>query len=113
MLGAMGDYQLTLRIYPNWREIIVFSSDGPKPRVLLDSARFKVVLVGLEAGQKIPPHPAPDAAYHVLEGSGWMIVAGERIAVQPGAIIVVPKGTARGFEAQTRLAFIGARDADE
>lgn len=101
------------RVYPNWRDTVVFTADGPKPQFLLDSAKFKVVLVGLEAGQKLPTHPAPEAVYHVLEGSGWMNVAGERIAVEAGVVVVVPAGVPRGFEAKTRLAFMGSRGGDE
>jgi len=104
---------MTPVVYPHWQDKVVFSSDGPKPQFLLDTAQFKVVLVGLEAGQKIPPHPAPGAVYHVLDGSGWILVGDLRIAVEPGAMIVVPAGEPRGFEAQTRLAFIGSRGAKE
>jgi quercetin dioxygenase-like cupin family protein len=104
---------MTSIVYPNWQDKIVFSADGPQPQILLDSDKFKVVLVGLNAGQKIPQHPAPSAVYHVLEGSGWILVADERIAVEAGATVVVPEGELRGFEARTRLAFIGSRGADE
>jgi quercetin dioxygenase-like cupin family protein len=100
-------------IYANWRDKVVFAADGPKPQFLLDSPKFKVVLVGLEAGQKLPTHPAPEAVYHVLEGSGTMLVGGERIAVEAGVIVVVAAGVPRGFEAKTRLAFMGSRGADE
>jgi quercetin dioxygenase-like cupin family protein len=95
-----------------WRDKVVFSAEGPKPQVLLESPRFRVVLVGLEAGQRIPPHPAPEAVYQVLDGSGTMLVGGERIAVEAGSLVVVPSGVARGFEATTRLAFAGSRGGD-
>ncbi len=98
------------KLYPDWREIIAFSADGPNPQKLLETETLTTVLVGLEAGQKIPPHPASVATYHFLEGSGWMIVDGERLAVQPGATVVIPDGaTSRGVEAETRLAFLGTR----
>jgi quercetin dioxygenase-like cupin family protein len=97
---------------PNWRERVVFAPDGPKPQTLLDTPQFRVIVAGLEPGQKIPQHPAPAAVYTVLEGSGWMFVAGERFAVEQGSTVVVPAGATRGFEATTRLVFIGARGAD-
>ena len=104
---------MTSVVYPNWRDQVVFSADGPKPKVLLESPHFKVVLVGLEPGQKIPVHPAPAAVYHVLDGSGWITVAGERVAIEPGALVVVAEGAPRGFEARTRLVFMGSRGAGQ
>ncbi|MBI1800791.1 MAG: hypothetical protein HY259_00890 [Chloroflexi bacterium] len=96
-------------VYPNWRDTVRFSADGPQPQVLLESDKVKVVLVGLEAGQRLPLHPAPGAAYHILEGSGWFLLNAERIAVKAGATVVAADGDRRGFEAETRLAFLGAR----
>ncbi len=97
------------KLYPNWQEAIVFSADGPQPQKLLETETLTAVLVGLEAGQKLPPHPAPAATYHFLEGSGWMIVDDSRLAVQPGATVVVPDGASRSVEAETQLAFLGMR----
>ncbi len=100
-----------IKLYPNWQEVITFSKDGPQPKKLLETETLTAVMVGLEAGQKLPPHPAPAATYHFLEGSGQMIVAGERLPVEAGATVVVPDGTTRGIEAETQLAFLGVRAA--
>ena len=35
----------------------VFAKDGPKPQFLIDTPKFKTLVVGLEAGQQIPLHP--------------------------------------------------------
>ena len=40
-----------------------------------------------------------------------MIVDGERLAIRPGATVVVPEGAVRGVEAETRLAFLGSQSA--
>lgn len=96
-------------LYPDWRTRVVFAAEGPKPQVLMENAKFKVVLGGLEAGQKIPPHPEGESVFHFLEGTGWMSVDGERFAVTPGATVVTPAGAQRGIEAETRLAFLAAR----
>lgn len=98
-------------LYSDWREHVVFADDGPKPQKLLETSTFRAVLVGLEPGQRIPPHPAPASAYYILDGTGWMIVDGERLAIRPGATVVVPDGAVRGVEAETRLAFLGAQAA--
>lgn len=98
-------------LYPNWKEKVVFSADGPQPQVLAENEKLKVIVAGLEPGQKIPPHPEASAMYHFLEGTGWMIVDDERFAVGPGATVVMPDGAKRGIEAETRLAFLAARVA--
>lgn len=92
----------------DWKSIVEYSPDGPKHHVLVDTKAYRAVLVGVEAGGKIPPHPSTDATYHVLEGSGWMIVEGERFPISTGSTVVVPAQAVRGVEAQTRLAFLGS-----
>jgi quercetin dioxygenase-like cupin family protein len=77
----------------------------------MENDKFKVILAGLEPGQKIPPHPEAQAMYHFLEGAGAMIVDGERLAVEAGATVITPQGAVRGVEAETRLAFLAARVA--
>ncbi len=94
-----------------WQDKVVYSKESPQPCVLIENEKMKVVLVGLEPGQKLPPHPAPVGVYHFLEGKGWMIVDGERYTVSAGVIVVAPEGAKRGVEAETRLAFIGVRGA--
>ena len=97
----------------DWKEKVDYSPEGPQPQPLIATDKLKSVLVGLESGQKIPSHPAPTAVYHFLDGSGWMIVDGERFPVQAGATIVVPEGAARGVEAETKLAFLGTHSGEK
>lgn len=87
----------------------VFGADGPKPQFLLDLPHFKVLVVGLEAGQQIPLHPGETAMYHFLEGEGLMTVDNETFAVKPGATVLAPAGAARGINAKTRLVFLGSK----
>lgn len=93
----------------NWREKITYSREGPQPRVLMETDEYRVILAGLEPGAKIPPHPEAGAIYHILEGSGWMTVNDQRLAVRDGSIVAVPHGGTRGLEAETRLAFLAVR----
>jgi quercetin dioxygenase-like cupin family protein len=96
-------------IYTDWREKAVFSPTGLAPQVLLENEKLKALIGALEAGQRIPPHPEALGMYHFLEGSGWMTVDGERLAVSAGTTVFVPQGVERGIEAETRLAFLAAR----
>lgn len=96
-------------LFSNWQEKVVYSREGPQPQVLMVNDKVKVIVAGLEPGQKIPEHAEATAMYHFLEGSGWMLVDGERLAVSSGATVVMPEGTVRGMEAETRLAFLATR----
>ncbi len=97
------------QLYPDWKEVVVFSPNGPSPQMLLETDKLVVVVVGLETGQKISPHNAPASVFHILEGSGWMTVNGERLPVKQGATVIVPDGGSRGVEAETKLVFLGAQ----
>jgi quercetin dioxygenase-like cupin family protein len=101
----------TATLYPDWKEIIVYGSDGPQPTVLMANEKAKSLVAGLEPGAKIPDHAESQALYHFLEGTGWMTVDGERLPVKAGSTIVMPQGAVRGLEAETRLAFIAVRIA--
>jgi quercetin dioxygenase-like cupin family protein len=98
-------------LYPNWHDQVVYAPDGPRPQVLADVGHLKVIVAGLQPGQRIPEHPEAAAVYHFLDGRGWMQVDGERIAVQAGSTVITPAGACRGVEAETSLAFLAARAA--
>jgi quercetin dioxygenase-like cupin family protein len=96
-------------LVPDWRAKVVFSPDGPQPTILSNDESARVVIAGLEAGQQLPPHTSGLGIYHFLEGTGWMTVDGERLEVAAGATVIVPQGSERGIEAETRLAFLATR----
>ncbi len=98
-------------LYPDWKENVVYGTDGPQPHVLLANEKVKALVAGLAPGAKIPEHAEAQALYHFLAGTGWMIVDGERIAVTAGSTITMPEGTVRGMEAETELAFMAVRIA--
>lgn len=102
--------ELDLEIYLNQtKSRAVFAADGPKPQFLVDLPDFKVLVVGLEAGQQIPPHPDVTAMYHFLEGTGEMRVDDQRYAIQPGVTVIAPNGAARGMTAESRVVFLGSK----
>lgn len=102
----------SLIVYPRWEDAVVFDDQGPAPRVLIETDRLKVVIVGLTAGQVVPRHAATEAVYHFLDGTGTMTVEDETFAVSAGTTIVVPDGRNRGITATTDIAFLGTRPAD-
>jgi quercetin dioxygenase-like cupin family protein len=91
------------------RERAAFSPAGPRQDVLLDSDHMKSLIAGIEPGQRIPVHPEGLSVYYFVEGTGWMTVDGERYAVGPGTVLVLPNGAARGLEVDTRLIFVATR----
>ncbi len=100
----------TIDIYfPAIKDRAVLAADGPKPQFLHDTAGFKVLVAGLEAGQQIPLHPDQAALYHFLEGEGLMTVGEETYRVAPGVTIIVPDGRPRGMNAKTRLIFLASK----
>ena len=96
-------------LVPNWRDVVVFSAEGPKPYVLSETPMYKAVIIGLTAGSVIPPHVEGAAVFHFLEGTGWVVVGDERLAIQAGGTVIVPDGALRGIEATTRLALLAVR----
>jgi len=87
----------------------VFAADGPKPQFLFETPQFKALVVGLEAGQKIPLHPGEAAMYYFLEGEGLMTVGDETFAIQPGVTVIAAAGVPRGMNAKTRVTFLGSK----
>jgi quercetin dioxygenase-like cupin family protein len=86
-----------------------YTPEGPQPSYILDGDQAKVVVAGLEPGQRIPVHPEALAAYIILEGTGTMQVGDELYPIGPGSLIVVPAGVRRGMVVETRLSFVAAR----
>jgi quercetin dioxygenase-like cupin family protein len=90
-------------------EQIVFDNDGPRPQVLVDCEKLKVIVAGLEPGQQFPPHPETLAVYHLLSGKGAMTVNGTDFPVHAGATVIAPPGATRGMHARSRLTFLAAK----
>jgi quercetin dioxygenase-like cupin family protein len=95
------------KVLPDWRDTVSYSAAGPGVTLLHESDELKVVLVGLEPGQALPPHPGPAASFQVLSGEGVIAVDDEQVSVTAGAIVVVPSGALRSVRAVSRLAFLG------
>ncbi len=100
---------MPFKYFPDVKKNVIFSSEGPQPQSLHTEGQLKIITAGLEAGQKIPVHPEGLAVYTFLEGTGWMVVDGTRLAVGPGATVVTLSGAHRGIEAESQMIFVAAR----
>jgi quercetin dioxygenase-like cupin family protein len=99
----------TENVYPAWRELVRYSTPGPTPALLHDEPELRVLVVGLEPGARLPPHPGQRGVFHFLEGEGVMTIDDERQEVCAGMTAIAPAGAVRGISATSRLAFLVVR----
>ena len=88
-----------------------FSATGPVKKDLMKTAGSNIVIVCLEAGQVIPPHPEPYAVvFVVLQGEG--IITSGTIAhpVKPLHLVSVKKDENRGIRCNQRMVLLGIRE---
>lgn len=88
--------------------LIEYDEPAPVKKDLFKTEWYNVVLVCLEAGQEIPPHPEPYAVlFVVLDGEGTITVGTERYEVKPNHLIFSPQGGVRGIAPRTRMSILG------
>jgi len=97
----------TATLWPDWRTVVAARDSGPDVAVLHESAELKVVLVALAAGQGLPPHPGPTASFHILSGTGVVVIDEVEHPVSAGATVVAVSGTHRSVRATSPLVFLG------
>jgi len=93
--------------WPDWRAAASYSPDEPAIRVLLECTELKVVLVTLSSGHALPAYPGPAACFHILAGTGSVVVDDEEISVAAGSTVIAPSGSRRAVRAGTQLVFLG------
>lgn len=88
-----------------------FSPEGPVKTDLIQTAGSNIVIVCLEEGQVIPPHPEPYAVvFVVLEGEGVITSGRDQFTVRPMHLVSVEKGEDRGIECVRRMTLLGIRE---
>ncbi len=91
-------------IIKSYKEHVAFNAAKFNPVPLGQSERVRALLVCLEPGQFIPVHhPGVDMTLLVLEGKAQVTAGENESAVEPGAVVFVKGGEARGIKAQTRF----------
>jgi len=90
---------------------VKFSSTGPVKKDLMKTAGSNIVLVCLETGQMIPPHPEPYAVvFVVLQGEGTITSGTIEHPVKPLHLVSVKKGENRGIRCTQRMVLLGIRE---
>jgi len=88
-----------------------FSASGPVKKDLMKTAGSNIVIVGLETGQVIPPHPEPYAVvFVVLQGEGIMTAGSVEHRVKPLHRVSVKKDESRGIRCNQRMVILGIRE---
>jgi quercetin dioxygenase-like cupin family protein len=93
------------------QKVVECSPDTPVKKDLIRMRGSNIVVVCLEAGQEIPPHPEPYAVvFVVLKGEGIITAGKVRHPVKPLHLISVEKDQDRGIRCDQRMVILGIRD---
>jgi quercetin dioxygenase-like cupin family protein len=88
-----------------------FSRQGPVKKDLIKTAGSNIVLVCLEEGQVISPHPEPYAVvFVVLQGEGIITSGNKEHPVKPMHLVSVGKDEDRGIRCTSRMVLLGIRE---
>ena len=88
-----------------------FSATGPVKKDLMKTAGSNIVLVCLETGQEILPHPEPYAVvFVVLQGEGIITSGTVEHPVRPQHLVSVKKDENRGIRCNKRMVILGIRE---
>ena len=88
-----------------------FSQQGPVKKDLIKTAGSNIVLICLETGQVIPPHPEPYAVvFVVLQGEGIITSGTVEHPVKPLHLVSVRKDENRGIRCNQRMVLLGIRE---
>lgn len=87
--------------------LVQFASGGIVSKSFLETARLKLVLFCMEAGQQLSEHTASmPAIIHVLSGRGTLTLGDQAQEVSPGRLVYMPAGTVHALQAQENLVFL-------
>jgi len=88
-----------------------FSATGPVKKDLMKTAGSNIVIVGLETGQVIPPHPEPYAVvFVVLQGEGVITAGTTEHPVKLHHLVSVKKDENRGIRCDKKMVLLGIRE---
>jgi hypothetical protein len=92
-------------------QTVEYSPKGPVKKDLVRAAGSNIVLVCLEEGQEIAPHPEPYAVvFVVLQGEGTITAGRVEHEVKPWHLISIGKDEHRGIRTRKRMILLGIRE---
>ena len=91
-----------------------FSSEKPVKKDILTSRNFNIVIVCLEKGQEIKPHPEPYAVFFlVLEGKGIFTSSDGSVELSKQSCLSIGADEIRGIKCIENLVILGIQDGHE
>ncbi len=88
-----------------------FSSEKPVKKDLIKSENFNTVLVCLEKGQEIKPHPEPYAVFFlILEGTGLFTCKEGKFELNKNDGLFIEADEIRGIKCLENLVILGVQD---
>ena len=91
--------------------LIEYNKNERVKKDIIKTGWTNIVLICLEAGQEIPPHPEPYAVlFLVLDGEGAIVIGATRYDVGSGHLVFSLKGGVRGISPRTRLSLLGIQE---
>lgn len=81
-----------------------FSEDRFRGVDIYTHKDYKVVLTYIRAGQFIPVHsPDSDLIFSVFRGTGIGVFGEREVTLNPGSVVIIPRGKSRGIKATTDM----------
>lgn len=91
-------------VFTSFEEEKAFDDGAFSPVPIYSTKDYKVMLVYFRAGQFIPVHaPGVDVVFLVHSGTGSIVGGSQSFSVEPGDIVIVPRGERRGVKAETDM----------
>lgn len=91
-----------------------FSPERPIKKDIMASKNFNIVVVCLEEGQEIKPHPEPYAVFFlVLEGNGIFTNSKGSFELCKNSCIHILANEARGIRCLEKMVVLGVQDGHE
>lgn len=89
-------------------ELVTYVQKAHTKNVFFESDRLKAQVMGLKAGQEVPPcRMDHDVIFVVLDGTGKIVVEGEEEAIKKSSFAFVPKEKqTRSLIALTKMAVL-------
>ena len=93
-------------------ELLEFSHLNHMKKDIIKTAGFNTVLICLEKGQEIQPHPEPYyVLFLILEGEGIITAGAELYHVKPRHMVYVESNDIRGIKCTERMSIIGIQQS--
>lgn len=89
------------------KDHIAYSVEGVLSKIIWKSEVCQHTLFCMAGGTSISEHTSTrDATLHVIEGTGVLTLAGEKISLSPGIFVLISANVPHELEAAADLAFV-------